>query len=81
MDPFLSSETETFTAEQLRAYRTKAYLKFYLRPDLIRRKLSLSNGREELMEMASGAVVLSEIVKSTMLKRVPRVGFGKWGTV
>ena len=25
-------ETETFTAEQLRAYRTKAYMKFYLRP-------------------------------------------------
>ena len=29
-------ETETFTAEQLRAYRTKAYMKFYMRPDLIR---------------------------------------------
>ena len=79
--PIPQLETETFTAEQLRAYRTKAYLKFYLRPDLIRRKLSLSNGREELMEMASGAVVLSEIVKSTMLKKVPRVGLGKWGTV
>jgi len=74
-------ETETFTAEQLRAYRTKAYMNFYLRPDLIRRKLSKSEGREELMEMAGGATVLSEIVKSTLFKRIPRVGLGKWGTV
>ena len=74
-------ETETFTAEQLRAYRTKAYMKFYLRPDLIRRKLSKSEGREELLEMMGGATVLSEIVKSTLLKRIPRVGLGKWGTV
>ncbi|MDP6932076.1 MAG: hypothetical protein QGG40_04130, partial [Myxococcota bacterium] len=74
-------ETETFTAEQLRAYRTKAYMKFYMRPDLIRRKLSKSEGRDELLEMASGATVLSEIVKAQMLKRIPRVGLGKWGTV
>jgi len=74
-------ETETFTAEQLRAYRTKAYMKFYMRPDLIRRKLSKSEGREELMEMLGGATVLSEIVKSTVLKRIPQVGLGKWGTV
>ena len=74
-------ETETFTAEQLRAYRTKAYMNFYLRPDLIRRKLSKSEGREELMEMAGGATVLSEIVKSTLFKKIPRVGLGKWGTV
>ena len=38
-------ETETFSAEQLRAYRTKAYMKFYLRPDLVRRKFSKSEGR------------------------------------
>lgn len=74
-------ETETFTAEQLRAYRTKAYMKFYLRPDLIRRKLSKSEGREELMEMLGGAQVLGEIVKSTVLKRIPSVGIGKWATV
>ena len=74
-------ETETFTAEQLRAYRTKAYMKFYLRPDLIRRKLSKAEGRAELMEMAGGATVLSEIVKSTVLKRIPSVGIGKWATV
>ena len=74
-------ETETFTAEQLRAYRTKAYMKFYLRPDLIRRKLSKAEGREELMEMLGGATVLSEIVKSQVMKAVPRVGLGKWGTV
>jgi radical SAM superfamily enzyme YgiQ (UPF0313 family) len=74
-------ETETFTAEQLRAYRTKAYMKFYLRPDLIRRKLSKAEGRAELMEMAGGATVLSEIVKSTLLKRIPSVGIGKWATV
>jgi len=74
-------ETETFTAEQLRAYRTKAYMKFYLRPDLIRRKLSKSEGREELLEMLGGATVLSEIVKSTVFKRIPKVGLGKWATV
>ena len=74
-------ETETFTAEQLRAYRTKAYMKFYLRPDLIRRKLSKADTRAELLEMAGGATVLGEIVKSTMLKRVPSVGLGKWATV
>ena len=74
-------ETETFTAEQLRAYRTKAYMNFYLRPDLIRRKLSKSEGREELMEMLGGATVLSEIVKAQLLKRIPQVGLGKWGTV
>lgn len=74
-------ETETFTAEMLRAYRTKAYMNFYLRPDLIRRKLSKSEGRAELMEMLSGATVLTEIVKAQMLKRIPRVGLGKWGTV
>jgi radical SAM superfamily enzyme YgiQ (UPF0313 family) len=74
-------ETETFTAEQLRAYRTKAYMKFYLRPDLIRRKLSKAEGRAELMEMAGGATVLSEIVKSILLKWIPSVGIGKWATV
>lgn len=74
-------ETETFTAEQLRRYRTKAYMNFYLRPDLIRRKLSKSEGREELMEMLGGVTVLSEIVKSTVLRRIPSVGFGKWNTV
>jgi radical SAM superfamily enzyme YgiQ (UPF0313 family) len=74
-------ETETFTAEQLRQYRTKAYLNFYLRPDLIRRKFSKSEGRDELIEMLGGATVLSEIVKSTVLKRIPSVGIGKWGTV
>ena len=31
---FPQLETETFTAEKLRAYRTKAYMKFYLRPIL-----------------------------------------------
>jgi anaerobic magnesium-protoporphyrin IX monomethyl ester cyclase len=74
-------ETETFTAEQLRAYRTKAYMKFYMRPDLIRRKLSKSEGRDELIEMLGGVTVLSEIVKSTLFKKIPRVGLGKWGTV
>ena len=70
-----------FTAEQLRAYRTKAYMKFYLRPDLIRRKFSKAEGREELLEVMSGATVLSEIVKSTVLKRIPEVGLGKIATV
>jgi radical SAM superfamily enzyme YgiQ (UPF0313 family) len=74
-------ETETFTAEQLRAYRTKAYMNFYLRPDLIRRKLSKSEGRDELLEMVGGATVLSEIVKAQALKVIPRVGLGRWNTV
>jgi len=74
-------ETETFTAEQLRAYRTKAYMKFYLRPDLIRRKLSKSEGREELLEMAGGAQVLAEIIKSSVRRAIPSVGIGKWATV
>ena len=56
-------------------------MKFYLRPDLIRRKLSKSEGREELLEMLGGAQVLGEIVKSTVLKRIPSVGIGKWATV
>lgn len=79
--PIPQLETETFTAERLRQYRTKAYMNFYLRPDLIRRKLSKSEGREELMEMLGGVTVLSEIVKSTVLKKIPSVGIGKWGTV
>jgi radical SAM superfamily enzyme YgiQ (UPF0313 family) len=79
--PIPQLETETFTAERLRQYRTKAYLNFYLRPDLIRRKLSKSEGREELMEMLGGVTVLSEIVKSTVTKAIPSVGLGKWGTV
>ncbi|MCB9746311.1 MAG: B12-binding domain-containing radical SAM protein [Alphaproteobacteria bacterium] len=74
-------ETETFTAEQLRAYRTKAYLKFYMRPDLIRRKFSRAEGREELLEMLGGTTVLTEIVKATLLKRIPQVGLGKIATV
>ncbi len=74
-------ETETFTAEQLRAYRTKAYMKFYLRPDLIRRKLSKAEGRAELMEMLGGATVLTEILKSTLLKKIPQVGVGSIATV
>lgn len=74
-------ETETFSAEQLRAFRTKAYLKFYLRPDLIRRKFSKSEGRDELMEMMGGATVLSEIVKSTVMRRIPQVRLGKIATV
>ncbi len=79
--PIPQLETETFTAERLRQYRTKAYLNFYLRPDLIRRKLSKSEGRDELMEMLGGVTVLSEIVKSTLTKAIPSVGLGKWGTV
>lgn len=79
--PIPQLETETFTAERLRQYRTKAYLNFYLRPDLIRRKLSKSEGREELMEMLGGVTVLSEIVKSTLTKAIPSVGIGKWNTV
>jgi len=79
--PIPQLETETFTAERLRQYRTKAYLNFYLRPDLIRRKLSKSEGREELMEMLGGVTVLSEIVKSTVTKAIPSVGIGKWNTV
>lgn len=74
-------ETETFTAEQLRAYRTKAYMNFYLRPELIRRKLSKAEGREELAEMLGGATVLSEILKAQLMKAIPSVGLGKWGTV
>ncbi len=79
--PIPQLETETFTAERLRQYRTKAYLNFYLRPDLIRRKLSKSEGRDELLEMLGGVTVLSEIVKSTLTKAIPSVGLGKWGTV
>jgi hypothetical protein len=33
------------------------------------------------MEMLGGATVLSEIVKSTVLKRIPEVGLGKIATV
>jgi radical SAM superfamily enzyme YgiQ (UPF0313 family) len=79
--PIPQLETETFTAERLRQYRTKAYMNFYLRPDLIRRKLSKSEGREELMEMLGGVTVLSEIIKSSITKAIPSVGIGKWGTV
>ena len=79
--PIPQLETETFTAERLRQYRTKAYMNFYLRPDLIRRKLSKSEGREELMEMLGGVTVLSEIIKSTVTKAIPSVGIGKWNTV
>ena len=46
-------------------------MKFYLRPDLIRRKLSKSEGREELLEMAGGAQVLGEIIKSSIRRAIP----------
>ena len=59
----------------------KAYMKFYLRPDLIRRKLSKSEGREKLLEMAGGAQVLGEIIKSSIRRAIPSVGIGKWATV
>jgi hypothetical protein len=56
-------------------------MKFYLRPDLIRRKLSKAEGRAELMEMLGGATVLTEILKATILKRIPQVAVGKIATV
>ncbi len=74
-------ETETFSAADLSRYRTQAYARFYLRPDLIRRKLSKTESREELMEMAGGAVVLKEILKTQLLRRKPRVEAGKLATV
>jgi anaerobic magnesium-protoporphyrin IX monomethyl ester cyclase len=74
-------ETETFSAEDLRRWRTKAYASFYLRPDLLKRKLSKTESREELSEMLGGAVVFSEIIKSSVLGRVPWVGQGKIATV
>ncbi len=74
-------ETETFSAEQLRRWRTKAYMKFYLRPDLLRRKLSKTGSREELAELLSGAVVFKEILKTSLLGRVPWVGKGKIAAV
>jgi hypothetical protein len=56
-------------------------MKFYMRPDLIRRKLSKSEGRAELLEMLGGAMVLKEIVKSSVLRKVPQVKLGKIATV
>ena len=61
-------------------------MKFYLRPDLIRRKLSKSEGREELLEMAGGAQVLGEIIKSSIRRAIPSVGMGsgapfKWDSL
>ena len=35
----------------------------------------------KLLEMLGGATVLSEIIKAQVLKRIPQVGLGKWGTV
>ncbi len=74
-------QTETFSAEELRRWRTKAYLSFYLRPDLVRRKLSMTSSRRELLDMLGGVQVLGDIVKTTLLKRVPRTGTGKLATV
>jgi len=74
-------ETETFSAEDLRKWRTKAYASFYLRPDLLKRKLSKTESREELTEMMGGAVVFSEIIKSSVLGKVPWVGQDKIATV
>ncbi len=74
-------ETETFTAQQLRAFRARAYREFYLRADLIRRKLSLSQSRADLFEMLGGLGVLAEIFKANVLKKVPRVDLGTHGTV
>jgi len=79
--PLPQLETETFSAEDLRRWRTKAYTSFYLRPDLLRRKLSKTESREELTEMLGGAVVFGEIIKAAALKRVPQVGRGDIATV
>lgn len=79
--PIPHLQTETFSAEELRRYRTRAYLEFYLRPDLLRRKLSLADGRAQLLELGGGALVLAEIYKSTLLRRVPHARVGKVATV
>jgi radical SAM superfamily enzyme YgiQ (UPF0313 family) len=79
--PLPQLSTETFSAEDLRRWRTRAYASFYLRPDLLRRILSKTGSREELREMLGGAVVFSEILKTAALRRVPRVGRGKLATV
>ncbi|MFH1463797.1 MAG: radical SAM protein [Pseudomonadota bacterium] len=79
--PLPQLETETFSAEELRRWRTRAYASFYLEPDLLRRKLSKTESREELVEMLGGAVVFTEILKAAALKRVPQVGRGKLATV
>ncbi len=79
--PIPQLETETFTAEQLRRYRTRAYVSFYLRPELLLRKVARSEDWGEIREMLSGAVVLSEIVKATALRRVPRAGVEHIATV
>ncbi|MBN1336874.1 MAG: radical SAM protein [Deltaproteobacteria bacterium] len=79
--PIPQLETETFTAEALRRYRTRAYVSFYLRPELVLRKIARSEDWREIREMLGGAVVLSEIVKSTALRRVPQAHVGKIATV
>ena len=49
--PIPQLETETFTAEQLRRYRTRAYVSFYLRPELLLRKVARSEDWGEIREM------------------------------
>lgn len=66
--PHLS--TETLSAKELRNYRTKAYLSFYLRPHIIFQKLyRASTSIRGMVDMMGGATVLKEIAAMNLRER------------
>ena len=66
--PHLS--TEHFSAKELRNYRTKAYLSFYMRPHIILQKLyRASTSFRGMVDIMGGATVLKEIAAMNLRER------------
>lgn len=66
--PHLS--TESFSAKELRNYRTKAYLSFYLRPHIIMANLYRgSRSMRSVIDMMGGVTVIKEIALMNLRER------------
>ncbi len=63
-------ETERLDAGTLKNYRTKAYLKFYLRPEImLRRAYHASRSMRSLIDVMGGVSVLKEVVVGNLEER------------
>ncbi len=68
--PIPHLETERLDARTLKNYRTKAYLKFYLRPEvLLRRAYHASTSMKGLVDAMGGLSVLKEVVVGNLAER------------
>lgn len=71
--------TETLDSATLRNLRTEAYMRFYLRPEVILRKLYTSTRSVKgMVDLMGGATVLKEIGWMNLREQVPRaLRFGR----